>query len=146
MGTIKDFVFVGPDHLRPDYAEAFDAFLETGSVDNPNTPIGLLDEAALYFTSGTTGDPKPILLTHKNLEFACVVENRHHNQTHDDNFLCIPPLYHTGAKMHWFWQFYCGGKRIDFEGDQAGVDLRGRIRRAGYHSLAAGTMGTGHPC
>ena len=23
-------------------------------------------------------------------------------QTHEDVFLCIPPLYHTGAKMHWF--------------------------------------------
>ena len=116
LGTIKDFVFVGPDHLRPDYAEAFDAFLETGLADDPNTPIGLLDDAALYFTSGTTGDPKPILLTHKNLEFACVVENRHHNQTHDDNFLCIPPLYHTGAKMHWFGNFIVGARGVILKG------------------------------
>ena len=118
LGTIKDFVFVGPDHLRPDYAEAFDAFLETGLADDPNTPIGLLDDAALYFTSGTTGDPKPILLTHKNLEFACVVENRHHNQTHDDNFLCIPPLYHTGAKMHWFGNFIVGARGVILKGSK----------------------------
>ena len=116
LGTIKDFVFVGPDHLRPDYAESFDTFLETGSADDPNIPIGLLDEAALYFTSGTTGAPKPILLTHRNLEFACVVENRHHNQTHDDNFLCIPPLYHTGAKMHWFGNFIVGAKGVILKG------------------------------
>ena len=116
LGTIKGFVFVGPDNLRPDYAESFDAFLETGSADNPNIPTGLLDEAALYFTSGTTGDPKPILLTHKNLEFACVIENRHHNQTHDDNFLCIPPLYHTGAKMHWFGNFIVGARGVILKG------------------------------
>ena len=116
LETIKDFVFVGPDPLRPDYAEAFDAFLKTGSADNPNIPMGLLDEAALYFTSGTTGAPKPILLTQKNLEFACVVENRHHNQTHDDNFLCIPPLYHTGAKMHWFGNFIVGARGVILKG------------------------------
>ncbi len=116
LGTIHDFVFVGPDELRPDYADSFDAFIETGATDDPDVPISLLDDAALYFTSGTTGTPKPILLTHRNLESACVVENRHHNQTHDDNFLCIPPLYHTGAKMHWFGNFIVGARGVILKG------------------------------
>jgi len=85
---------------------------ERGFTAEPKTPISLLDEAALYFTSGTTGQPKPILLTHRNLEHACIVENRHHNQTHKDNFICIPPLYHTGAKMHWFGNFIVGAKGV----------------------------------
>ena len=114
--TINDYVFSGPADMKPDYAEAFDEFLKTGSTENPDIAINLLDEAGLYFTSGTTGTPKPILLTHKNLEFACVVENRHHNQTHEDNFLCIPPLYHTGAKMHWFGNFIVGAKAIILKG------------------------------
>ena len=114
--TINDYVFLGPVDMKPDYAETFDEFLMTGSTENPNIPISLLDEAGLYFTSGTTGTPKPILLTHKNLEFACVIENRHHNQTHEDNFLCIPPLYHTGAKMHWFGNFIVGAKAIILKG------------------------------
>jgi len=116
LGTIKDFVFVGPMGMRPEYAQSFDAFLETGGTDNPGISIDLLDDAALYFTSGTTGTPKPILLTHRNLEFACVVENRHHNQTHHDNFLCIPPLYHTGAKMHWFGNFIVGARGVILKG------------------------------
>lgn len=116
LETIKDYVFFGPVDMKPDYAEAFDEFLKTGSTENPNIPISLLDEAGLYFTSGTTGTPKPILLTHKNLEFACVIENRHHNQVHEDNFLCIPPLYHTGAKMHWFGNFIVGAKAVILKG------------------------------
>ena len=72
--------------------------------------FGTLKDVAEIFT------PKPILLTHKNLEFACVIENRHHNQTHEDNFLCIPPLYHTGAKMHWFGNFIVGAKAIILKG------------------------------
>ncbi len=114
--TTNDYVFLGPVDMKPNYAETFDEFLMTGSTENPNIPISLLDEAGLYFTSGTTGTPKPILLTHKNLEFACVIENRHHNQTHEDNFLCIPPLYHTGAKMHWFGNFIVGAKAIILKG------------------------------
>jgi len=116
LGTITDYVFVGSADCRPDYAEPLGAFLETGPTDDPLTPVELTDEAALYFTSGTTGTPKPILLTHRNLEFACINENRHHNQSHEDNFLCIPPLYHTGAKMHWFGNFIVGARCVILKG------------------------------
>ncbi len=116
LRSIRDYVFVGPHELKPDYAEAYDAFLQTGTPEAPRVPVSLLDEAALYFTSGTTGTPKPILLTQRNLESACITENRHHNQTHEDNFLCIPPLYHTGAKMHWFGNFIVGAPAVILKG------------------------------
>ena len=86
------------------------------SPRDPRVPISLDDEAALYFTSGTTGMPKAILLTHANLTSACYTENSHHLQTHDDNFLCIPPLYHTGAKMHWFGSLVVGSKAVLLRG------------------------------
>jgi len=116
LGFIQDYVYLGPQETRPDYAHDFHAFLDSGSLESPRVPLNLLDDAALYFTSGTTGRPKPILLTHRNLEFACIVENRHHNQTHEDNFLCIPPLYHTGAKMHWFGNFIVGARAVILKG------------------------------
>lgn len=116
LKTITDYVFLGSSEIRPDYAQAFETFTDTGSSKSPNVTVDLLDEAGLYFTSGTTGTPKPILLTHRNLEFACIIENRHHNQTHKDNFLCIPPLYHTGAKMHWFGNFIVGAPAVILKG------------------------------
>ena len=116
LSTIKDYIFVGPDEIRPGYAEKYEDVLEKNSPNNPDVEIGIEDEAGLYFTSGTTGTPKPILLTHRNLEAACIIENRHHNQTHQDNFLCIPPLYHTGAKMHWFGSFIVGSKAVILKG------------------------------
>lgn len=116
LDTIEHFVFVGPEDLTPPYAVSFRAFIEGHPAVNPDVPISITDEAGLYFTSGTTGTPKPILLTHRNLEFACIIENRHHNQTHKDNFLCIPPLYHTGAKMHWFGNFIVGAKAVILKG------------------------------
>lgn len=80
------------------------------SADNPNIEINESDDCGLYFTSGTTGEPKPILLTHSNMIFAAIVEQKHHHQTPDDNFILIPPLYHTGAKMHWFGSLMTAGR------------------------------------
>jgi len=113
---IATFIFVGLEDMRPDYAEPFEAVLGEASPEPPGVPVDINDAAALYFTSGTTGTPKPILITQRNLEFACVVENRHHGQTHEDNFLCIPPLYHTGAKMHWFGNLIVGAKAVILKG------------------------------
>jgi len=116
LPAIESYYFVGPDEVRPEYAEKYEDALEKNSPLNPEVEIRIEDEAGLYFTSGTTGTPKPILLTHRNLESACITENRHHNQTHEDNFLCIPPLYHTGAKMHWFGSFIVGSKAVILKG------------------------------
>ncbi|MBW1720586.1 MAG: AMP-binding protein [Deltaproteobacteria bacterium] len=116
LAFVKDYLYVGPPEKRPKYAVSYEEFLEKGSPLDPGVQVSLLDEAALYFTSGTTGQPKPILLTHRNLEAAAVTENLHHKQTHTDNFLCIPPLYHTGAKMHWFGNLIVGAKAVIIKG------------------------------
>ncbi len=114
--TVQLYIFSGPDDLCPDYALPYtDITAETDSRV-PDVNLNICDDAALYFTSGTTGTPKAVRLTHRNLEAACYIENRHHNQTHEDNFLCLPPLYHTGAKMHWFGNFIVGAKAVILKG------------------------------
>ena len=110
--TISDYIFVGPEALQPDYAKSYKEFLGSGNEETPGIPLSIEDEAAVYFTSGTTGNPKGVLLTHGNLMAACEAEYHHHQQTHEDNFLCLPPLYHTGSKMHWFGNFFVGSKAV----------------------------------
>jgi len=114
LPTVEHYIFVGKD--APGYAEPFERLLEKASSNPPNVEITLHDPCGLYFTSGTTGQPKPILLTHKNMVCACITENAHHYQTRKDNFILIPPLYHTGAKMHWFGSFMVGGKAVILKG------------------------------
>lgn len=112
--NLNDFIYVGEN--CPETAESFTALVAQFGADDPQVPIVDHDDAALYFSSGTTGTPKAIILTHANLMSACITENRHHLQNHDDNFLCIPPLYHTGAKMHWFGSLIVGSKAVILRG------------------------------
>jgi acyl-CoA synthetase (AMP-forming)/AMP-acid ligase II len=112
--TIESYIFVGKKN--PGYAESFKTLVERSSPNPPNIEITLHDPCGLYFTSGTTGTPKPILLTHKNMVCACITENANHYITKKDNFILIPPLYHTGAKMHWFGSFIVGGRAVILRG------------------------------
>ena len=98
------------------FAEPYDTLVNYCSSEDPNIPLTEEDDAAIYFSSGTTGFPKAILHKHESLIHSCRVEQDHHGQTHDDVFLCIPPLYHTGAKMHWFGSFLVGGKAVLLKG------------------------------
>ncbi len=111
---VQKFILVGEQEL--DFAARYNDLLADQPATPVDVPLAITDDAALYFTSGTTGRPKPILLTQRNLEAACIVENRHHLQTHDDNFILIPPLYHTGAKMHWFGNFIVGARAVILKG------------------------------
>lgn len=111
---VQNLIYVGED--CPSFAEPYSSLVSYCSGKAPDIKFTDTDEAAIYFSSGTTGFPKAIVHSHKSLMFSCEVEQNHHSQTRDDNFLCIPPLYHTGAKMHWFGSFLVGGKAVLLKG------------------------------
>ncbi len=100
----------------PSYSEDCMRLMEYCSSSAPPVILEETDLAAIYFSSGTTGFPKAILHNHRALTCACEVEQKHHGQTRDDVFLCIPPLYHTGAKMHWFGSLKAGGRAVLLRG------------------------------
>ena len=111
---VKALFYVGDD--CPTFAERYFDLVGYCSGKAPNVPLTDDDDAAIYFSSGTTGFPKAILHAHRALVHSCKVEQAHHGQTRDDVFLCIPPLYHTGAKMHWFGSLLSCGKAVLLKG------------------------------
>lgn len=111
---VKTLFYAGED--CPSFAESYASLASYCSSKSPAIPLNDDEDAAIYFSSGTTGFPKAILHAHRSLVHACKVEQNHHRQTHADTFLCIPPLYHTGAKMHWFGSFLVGGRAVLLKG------------------------------
>ena len=55
------------------------------------------DAALLMYTSGTTGNPKGVLLSHRNLLAAGRNVADAHQITSDDNGLCVLPIYHING-------------------------------------------------
>ncbi len=114
LPAVKHMFYVGED--CPSFADSYEDMIPYCSSRAPHITLSEEDYAAIYFSSGTTGFPKAILHAHRSLIHAARTEQNHHAQTHEDVFLCIPPLYHTGAKMHWFGSLMVGGKAVLLKG------------------------------
>ena len=114
MPTVRKLYYVGGS--CPDWAESYYQFMSYCSSRRPPVEITDDDFAAIYFSSGTTGFPKAILHKHRSLMHSAVCEQHQHGQMRGDCFLCMPPLYHTGAKMHWFGSLYSCSKAVLLRG------------------------------
>jgi len=110
--------------ICPSFADDYLDMTSEASSRSPEIPLTDEDNAAIYFSSGTTGFPKAILHNHLSLMHAAKTEQAHHGQTREDVFLCIPPLYHTGAKMHWFGSLYAGSKAVLLKGTRPETVLK----------------------
>ena len=122
LPKIRHMFYVGED--CPVFADSYDRMISYCSTHAPKLTINEDDDAAIYFSSGTTGFPKAILHAHRSLIHSARTEQNHHKQTHEDVFLCIPPLYHTGAKMHWFGSLMVGGKAVLLKGTKPETILK----------------------
>ena len=111
---VKTLIFVGDAYVP--FADHYNQIINNYPTTKLDVKLDENDEAAIYFSSGTTGFPKAILHLHKALISSCMWEQKHHGQEHKDVFLCIPPLYHTGAKMHWFGSLISASKAVILKG------------------------------
>jgi long-chain acyl-CoA synthetase len=65
-----------------------------GGLSLPQPPADG-DLAAILYTSGTTGDPKGVMLSHRNLAANCASVIKLGIALPEDNLLCLLPLHHT---------------------------------------------------
>ena len=124
IGRVESLPSISQDRLLfyigkncPIFAEDYYHASADCASTAPKVLVDDEDDAAIYYSSGTTGFPKAILLKHTALMQSARMEAIHHETTHDDVFLCIPPLYHTGAKMHWFGSLFTGSKAVLLKGN-----------------------------
>ena len=116
-------LYVG-DGQAPEFAENYWQQVADYSSKDPMIELTEEDYAAIYFSSGTTGFPKAILHPHRSLTQAAEMEAVHHQTGKNDCFLCIPPLYHTGAKFHWMGSLWTCSKAVLLKGTKPEVILK----------------------
>lgn len=80
-GLVRDF-----DSLKAPVADPF-----------PADPSVESDTAAILYTSGTTGFPKGVMLTHRNLVTNCESALKRITLTRHDATMCILPMFHSFA-------------------------------------------------
>lgn len=108
-------IYVGDN--CPSFAESYYLMLANVASTRPVVEEVTDDDfGAIYFSSGTTGFPKAILHKHQSLTQAAEMEQKHHATNRNDVFLCIPPLYHTGAKFHWMGSLVAGSRAVLLKG------------------------------
>lgn len=90
------------------------------SIDGPKEPIEQIEQsnetdlAAILFTSGTTGVPKGVMLTHRNLVADCYLAQGNLTVLHTDVFYALLPIHHAYTMLAVFIEAISTGAEIVF--------------------------------
>jgi len=93
--------------------------------------------ASLIFTSGTTGKPKGVMLTHKNLTSMMSQLLKVYDVDHQDGFLSILPLHHTFEFSTGFMLPLSRGARITYLEELNGESITDALKN-GHVTIMVG--------
>lgn len=108
MDYCKYFICLG-DNV-PEGMISFKEIIEKESSEEVCVETADDDTAELMFTSGTTGAPKPVAQSHKNLFFTGIGNGLSLNDGYYSVYLAPHPFYHSGSLFHSFPSYIAAGK------------------------------------
>ena len=82
--------------IRIDTGE-YDELIAAATPTVPDEPVAPDDLAGLFYTGGTTGQSKGVMLTHSNLMANAVHTQLVQPFTRDDRYLTIAPMFHAAG-------------------------------------------------
>ena len=103
----------------------YESFLSDQTEEPPSCQAIRDDDVAqLYYTSGTTGRPKGVMLTHKNVKSHALGTIAELQLTDCDHWLHVAPLFHLADAWATFAITWVGGKHVILPSFDAGEALR----------------------
>ncbi len=111
---------------RPRLTIAPDGSAPDGSAPGPAAPAVQVDEndaAHLYYTSGTTGDPKGVVLTHRNVCTHALFAIAELGLSRADTWAHIAPMFHLADAWATLALTAVGGRHVFLERFEQGAAL-----------------------
>jgi fatty-acyl-CoA synthase len=92
--------------------DEYEALLDSARLDYVAEPIDEDATAELFYTSGTTGKPKGVALTHRNLHLHGIYAGMALRITDSDTVLHVVPLFHVNGWGAPHWTTLAGGRHV----------------------------------
>ncbi len=106
LTTVEKYICVG--EKVPDDMIDYNTIAASDDVSEAIVDVDDQHDLAMMFTSGTTGDPKPVLHTHYSLNNTAIGNGMSYFVEKNDNYVFFLPLYHSGTMFLWA-PFYATG-------------------------------------
>ena len=108
----EHFIGYETDRIDGDW-EDYEALLADASDVEPDRPdLSEDDDASINYTSGTTGDPKGVVRTHRTEHWHALVLNQHMEIRDDDTYLWTLPMFHCNGWGHTYAITGTGGTHV----------------------------------
>jgi fatty-acyl-CoA synthase len=128
----EEFIGYEADDIEGDWTD-YEEWLGSQSTDAPERPeISEDDDTSINYTSGTTGDPKGVVRTHRTEHWHALILNQHMEVADDDRYLWTLPMFHCNGWGHTYAITGMGGTHVC----QRTFDPEGTFRRVREHDVS----------
>lgn len=112
---VRHLIWVGPNGKREGSRNefAYEAFLaQSFGQAAAQCPVPEDQPAHLYYTSGTTGRPKGVVLTHRNVTTHAMAAIAEFQMSDDDIWFHVAPMFHLADAWATFAVTLVGGRHV----------------------------------
>ncbi len=104
--------FVALDGQAPPGWTDYEASIASASADLVRADVSEDDLLTINYTSGTTANPKGVMITHRNAYMNVIGTLIHMHMTPDDRYLWTLPMFHANGWTFVWTVTACGGAHI----------------------------------